>query len=122
MSPRDWTLPPCYPLCVFSDSYYRTGQAIFSSLNGATSEMFAAAQESLERYRTELEQKMPPMHYGLSVGTHRCVADLHREATARLRSLSVLQPAPPAAPPPDAGNHNAALMRSSMTLRAWRMT
>jgi hypothetical protein len=47
MSSHDWTLPPRYPLCVFSDSYYRTGQAIVSSLNGATPEMFAAAQESL---------------------------------------------------------------------------
>jgi hypothetical protein len=34
------------------------------------------------------------MHYGLSVGTHRCVRDLFREASARLRSLSIVQPVP----------------------------
>jgi hypothetical protein len=102
MLPQDWTLPSRYPICPQADSFHRTAQdAIFRQLSGATSpEQFQAAQESLELLRAELEQQLPWSHYGLSVGTHRCVGDLYKEATARLRSLAVLQPAPPAPPAP----------------------
>jgi hypothetical protein len=102
MSSHDWTLPSRYPLCPQADSFHRTAQdAIFRQLgNTTTPEQFQAAQASLELLRAELEQQLPWSHYGLSVGTHRCVGDLYKEATARLRSLAVLQPAPPAAPAP----------------------
>jgi hypothetical protein len=99
MTSYDWILPPRYPLCPVADSFYRTGQAIFQNLNGATPEMFAAARESLELFRAELAQKLPRMHYGLSVGRHRCLDDVYQEAIARLRCLSaIVQPAPQPAP------------------------
>jgi hypothetical protein len=100
MSSRDWTLPPRYPLCVFADSFYRTAQdTIFRQLGDTTTpEQFQAAQESLKRLRETLEKDMPPMHYGAQIGTHRCVRDLCKEASARLRNLALLQPTPQ--PPP----------------------
>jgi hypothetical protein len=101
MSSRDWTLPPRYPLCVFADSFYRTAQdTIFRQLGDTTTpEQFQAAQECLKRLRETLEKDMPPMHYGAQIGTHRCVRDLCKEASARLRNLALLQPTPqPPAP------------------------
>jgi hypothetical protein len=100
MLPHDWTLPSRYPICPQADSFHRTAQdAIFRQLSGATSpEQFQAAQASLELLRAELEQQLPWTHYGFSVGTHRCVRDLYKEASARLRNLALLQPTPQ--PPP----------------------
>jgi hypothetical protein len=101
MSSRDWTLPARYPLCAFADAFYRTARdSIFSQLTAVTTpEQFQAAQESLLLLREELEQDMPAMHYGAQVDTRRCVGDLYKEASARLRSLAVLHPVPqPPAP------------------------
>jgi hypothetical protein len=118
MSSRDWTLPARYPLCVSADSYYRTGQVIFQNLTGAiTPEMVAAAQEALELYRAELESKLHPMHFGLSVGRHCCVADVHGEAIARLRCLAATaQPAPPPPAPKPQKVSDAALIAN---LKNW---
>jgi hypothetical protein len=102
MSTHDWILPARYPLCEFSDSYYRSAQPIFRSLTGAiTPELVAAVTDALEQLRAELEQQLFPMHFGLSVGRHRCVRQLHQEAIARLRCLAAIakpeepEPAPP---------------------------
>jgi hypothetical protein len=107
MSAYDWNLSAGAPLCVFSDSFYRTiRDTIFRQLTkDTTAEQFQAAQESILRLRQELVQDMPAMHYGTLVGTHRCVKDLFKEARARLRSLEIMQPVPepppePPAPPP----------------------
>jgi hypothetical protein len=46
------------------------------------------------------------MHFGLSVGRHRCVSQLHQEALARFRCLAAVAkpeqppPTPPAPRPP----------------------
>ena len=107
MSEYDWTLAAGTPLCVFSDAFYRTSrEAVFQQLTATTTaEQFQAAQESLQRHRDKLVTDMPAMHYGALVGTHRCVNHLFREASARLRSLQILQPAPapqpPEPPPPE---------------------
>jgi hypothetical protein len=112
MSAYDWNLSAGAPLCVFSDSYYWTGRkAIFQRLTiDTTAEQFQAALESLQRLRDELVKDMPAMHYGALVGTHRCVNHLFREASARLRSLQILQPAPlpqpPEPPPPEPQAHS----------------
>jgi hypothetical protein len=100
MSPYDWELPPRYPTCPQGDSFHRTARdTIFRQLSpNTTPEQFQAAHESLEQLRADLEQQLPWTHYGLSVGTHRCVRDLFREAAARLRSLSIVQPASQPAP------------------------
>ena len=78
----------CHPairLCEFSDSYYRSAQPLFLGITGAiTPELVAAVTDALEQLRTELEQQLFPMHFGLSVGRHRCVRQLHQEAIARL--------------------------------------
>jgi hypothetical protein len=102
MHPYDWELPPRYPVCPQADSFHRTArEAIFRQLSGTTTpEQFQAAQESLDLLRAELEQQLHWTHFGLSVGTHRCVNDLYHEASARLRSLAIVQPAPQPAPPP----------------------
>jgi hypothetical protein len=102
MPAYDWVLPAGSPLCVFSDAFYRTGrEAVFQQLTtDTTPEQFQAAEESLQRLRDELVTDMPAMHYGSLVGTHRCVNHLYREASARLRSLAVLQPVPPPPAPP----------------------
>jgi hypothetical protein len=100
MSAYDWNLAAGAPLCVFSDSFYRTvREAIFQQLTPeTTTEQFQAALESIAGLRDELAQAVYPMHYGALVGRHRCVDHLYREAVARLRGLQVTQPAP--APPP----------------------
>jgi hypothetical protein len=100
MSVYDWNLAAGAPLCVFSDSFYRTvREAIFQQLTPeTTTEQFEAAFESLTRLRDELVQNLYPMHYGSLVGRHRCVDHLYREAVARLRSLEIMQPVP--VPPP----------------------
>jgi hypothetical protein len=94
MSSHDWILSPGYPLCGVSDTYYRSVQPIFRGLTGAiTPELLAAVTNALELVRAD---------FGLSVGRHRCVRDLHQEAIARLRCLAAIaQPEePPPAPPP----------------------
>jgi hypothetical protein len=99
MSTHDWLLPARYPLCEFSDSYYRSAQPLFSNLTGAiTPELVAAVTNALEQLRADLEQQLFPMHFGLSVGRHRCVRQLHQEAIARLRCLAAV--AKPEQPPP----------------------
>jgi hypothetical protein len=101
MSAYDWNLSAGAPLCVFSDSFYRTVRdTIFRQLTkDTTPEQFAQAQKSLLLLRQELEQDMPAMHYGALVGTHRCVNHLYREARAMLRGLAIVQPVPqPPAP------------------------
>jgi hypothetical protein len=102
MSAYDWQLSAGAPLCVFSDSFYRTvREAIFQQLTTeTTAEQWQAAQESLVRLRDELAQDIYPMHYGGLVGRHRCVDHLYREAVARLRGLEIMQPAPKSPPPP----------------------
>jgi hypothetical protein len=102
MSAYDWQLSAGAPLCVFSDSFYRTvREAIFQQLTKtAPPEQFQAAQESLLRLRDELVQDMPAMHYGSLVGTHRCVNHLFKEARARLRGLEIMQLPPPPPPAP----------------------
>ena len=101
MSTDNWQLPSGAPRCVFADTLYRTAkETIFCKLRmDTTPGQFAAAQESLRLLREELERDMPAMHYGALIGTHRCVKDLYREASARLRMLAVLQPAPQAPAP-----------------------
>jgi hypothetical protein len=82
--------------CFYADSFYRTAiDAIFTKITDATTpKQFQAAQESLKLLWQELEQDMPPMHFASRVGTHRCVKDMYREASARLRSLAIMQPVP----------------------------
>jgi hypothetical protein len=102
MHPFDWELPPRYPTCPQADAFYRTARELFRQLSPTTTpEQFQAAQASLEQLRTELMQQLPWSHFGLSVGTHRCVTDLFHEARARLRSLAIVQPVPQPPPAPE---------------------
>jgi hypothetical protein len=107
MSGHNWILPAHPVRCVFADTYYRTGQVIFQNLTGAlTPDRVAAVRESLEQLRADQARKMAGMHFGVLVGRHRCLADVHQEALALLRCLATaVQPAPepppaPPAPPP----------------------
>jgi hypothetical protein len=68
------------------------------SAGAITPELLEAISDALEQLLTELEQQLFPMHFGLSVGRHRCVSQLHQEAIARLRCLAAI--AKPEAPPP----------------------
>ena len=97
MSDYDWPLSADAPLCVVSDSYYRTvRETVFQQLTkDTTPEQWQAAQESLTRLRDELQQAIRPMHYGSLVGGHRCLDHLFGEAVARLRNLELMQPPPP---------------------------
>jgi hypothetical protein len=103
MSAYDWNLSAGAPLCTFSDSFYRTvRETIFQQLTTeTTAAQWRGARESLQLLREELEQEIYPMHYGALVGTHRCINHLFREASARLRSLQILQPVPAPQPPPE---------------------
>jgi hypothetical protein len=91
------------PRCVYADMFYRTARdAIFAKLTEATTaKQFEAAQESLFLLRQELETDMPAMHFASLIGRHLCVKDVYKEATARLRSLALLQPEPAPPPPPE---------------------
>jgi hypothetical protein len=102
MSDYDWQLSAGAPLCVFSDSFYRTvRETIFQQLTPETThEQFQAALASITRLRDELAQAVYPMHYGSLLGTHRCVNHLYREAQARLAGLEIMQPVPKPPPPP----------------------
>jgi hypothetical protein len=102
VSEYDWNLSAGAPLCLFSDTFYRTvREAIFQQVTkDTTPEQWRAAQESLKRLREALVQDMPAMHYGAFIDTHRCVNHLYKEATARLRSLEIMQPVPLPQPPP----------------------
>jgi hypothetical protein len=103
MSTYDWKQSACAPLCTVSDSFYRTvRETIFQQLTTeTTAAQWGAAQESLTRLRDEKQQAIRPMHYGSLVGGHRCVDHLFQEATARLRNLEIMQPAPSPQPPPE---------------------
>jgi hypothetical protein len=103
MSAYDWQLSAGAPLCMFSDSFYRTvRESIFQQLTKETTRaQFQEAAEHLVRLREELEQAIYPMHYGALVGRHRCVDHLYREAVARLRGLEIMQPVPAPQPPPE---------------------
>jgi hypothetical protein len=105
MGDYDWQLSAGAPLCVVSDSFYRTvRETIFQQLTtDTTPQQWLSAQEHLTRLRDELQQAIYPMHYGSLVGRHRCLDHIYREAAARLRSLEIMQPVPvpqsPAEPP-----------------------
>jgi hypothetical protein len=104
MSDYDWQLSAGAPLCVVSDSFYRTvRETIFQQLTSeTTAAQWQAAQESLTRLREEKAQEIYPMHYGALVGRHRRVEHVFKEAVARLRNLEIMQPQPkpPPEPPP----------------------
>ena len=104
MSDYDWQLSAGAPLCVVSDSFYRTvRETVFQQLTkDTTPDQWHAAKESLTRLRDELQQAIRPMHYGSLVGGHRCLDHMFREAVARLRGLEIMQPQPkpPPEPPP----------------------
>jgi hypothetical protein len=97
MSEYNWLLSTGAPLCLISDSFYRTVRdTIFQQLTtDTTKEQWQAALEHLQRLRDEWARDIYPMHYGALVGRHRCVEQLFQEARARLRSLEIMQPQPP---------------------------
>jgi hypothetical protein len=96
----DWELPPRYPTCPQADAFYRTARELFRQLSPTTTPaQFQAAQAALEQLRNAFMNQLAWSHFGLSVGTHRCVTDLFHEACARLRSLEVVQTVPQQAPP-----------------------